>query len=123
MILTESEVKSYLSNAGFKGVALNYATQICYCESGYNTNALNLTSREDSRGLMQINVIAHPEYSNLDLFNPGTNCMVAYQIYQESGNNFGAWTCANLLNLVNPNIFYYGIGLALFGLTYYIYNK
>lgn len=37
--------------------------KIIYCESRYNTKAHNLTSREDSWGLVQINRMAHPQIS------------------------------------------------------------
>lgn len=118
MILTENEVRNYLSNAGFTGDDLNDAVKVCYCESGFDTNAHNLTSSEDSRGLMQINLKAHPYYSFLDMFNPQINCDVAYIIFTESGNNFSQWTCSNVLNGKNPTIFY-GITLALFFSIYY----
>lgn len=118
MILTNSQVATYLYNAGFKGIALQSALKICACESGFNTNAHN-TSGEDSRGLMQINLDAHPEYSNLNLFDPQVNCNCAFEIFTESGN-FSAWTCARQLGLVNPSNIYYGIGLVFIGIALYI---
>lgn len=101
MILTELEVTQYLFSAGFSGTALRYAVDICHCESDFNTDAHN-TSGEDSRGLMQINVNAHPQYANLNLFDPLINCMVAKEIYAQAGNSFQPWTCAHLLGLVTP---------------------
>lgn len=96
MILSESNIRYYLSLAGFKGSDLNTAVMICYCESGFNTLARNLTSKEDSRGLMQVNVKAHPEYLNVDLYDPEINCMVAYQIFKKQG--FSAWkNCNNIV--------------------------
>lgn len=118
MILTNSQVAMYLYNAGFKGIALQSALKICACESGFNTNAHN-TSGEDSRGLMQINVNAHPEYSNLNLFDPQVNCNCAYEIFTQSGKTFRAWTCARQLNLENP-YFIYGTALAFLGIALYI---
>ena len=121
MILTSSQVKQYLYNAGFKGIALNYAVAICNCESGFNTNAHN-TRGEDSRGLMQINLDAHPQYSNYNLFDPQVNCTLAYDIYNRSSKTFKAWTCAKLLNLQNPTIFYVGAGLVLLASALYVSN-
>jgi hypothetical protein len=117
MIINETEAKNYLYQAGFRDSALNAAVRIAWCESGtepgfYNTQAHN-TAGEDSRGLMQINVAsnANPQYASYDLFNPVINTQVAFKIYNAWGKNFGAWTCAHTLGLVNPenNI---GIGIA-----------
>lgn len=98
MILTEQQVMIYLSHAGFRGTALNNAVNICRCESSFNTTAHN-TSGEDSRGLMQINVDAHPEYSSMNLFDPFVNTQVAYELYLRRGNNFKDWTCAYFLGI------------------------
>ncbi len=118
MILTKSEVRSYLSNAGFKGTDLNKAVLIAECESSFNTNAHN-RNFEDSRGLMQINLDAHPEFSNLDLFDPVINTQIAFELYTKSNNSFKDWTCAHTLGLINPQIplylaFAIGIGIVLY---------
>ena len=84
MILSSDYTREYLSAAGFTGQALDFAVKICQCESGNDTLARALTNREDSRGLMQINLLAHPEYQNLDLYDPLINCQVAYQLIFES---------------------------------------
>jgi hypothetical protein len=118
MILNSQQVISYLYNAGFKGVHLEAALKICYCESGFNTNAHN-TAGEDSRGLMQINVDAHPEYANLNLFDPQINANCAYEIFVQSGKNFKAWSCAKKLGLENP-MFLFGTALAFIGIAVYI---
>jgi hypothetical protein len=118
MILDYLQVKQILYNAGFKGVHLEAATKICYCESGFNTQAHN-TNGEDSRGLMQINIDAHPEYSSFDLFDPDINTQIAYEIFSESGN-FQAWTCASQLGLVNPMNIFYGTALVFIGIALYI---
>jgi hypothetical protein len=121
MILNESEVRLYLSNAGFKGTALNYAVKICECESSFNTNAHN-QNFEDSRGLMQINLDAHPEYNSLDLFDPNINTQIAFILYTDAGNSFKDWTCARILGLLNPKIPFYitlafGVGIVLYSLS------
>ena len=119
MILSRLEVKNYLYNAGFKGFNLEAAINICFCESGFNTNAHNTTG-EDSRGLMQINVNAHPYYSGLDLFNPQINCNCAFEIFTRAGNKFTDWSCANTIFLKNP-MFFIGAGVAFLGIAVYIY--
>ena len=101
MALSLSQIITLLQQAGFNGDALNYAVKIMGCESGYNPNALN-TQGENSIGLMQINLDAHPEFSNLDLYDPLTNLKAAYQIFVKAGYNFKDWTCAKNLNLVYP---------------------
>ncbi len=118
MILSKGEVRSYLSNAGFKGTDLNKAVLIAECESSFDTNAHN-RNFEDSRGLMQINLDAHPEFSNLDLFDPQINSNIAYEVYSKAGNSFKDWTCAHTLGLVNDEIplylaFAIGIGIVLY---------
>jgi len=118
MKLDYSQVKQYLYNAGFKGVHLDAATKICFCESGFNSTAHN-TNGEDSRGLMQINVDAHPEYKYLNLFDPEINAQIAYEIFSESGN-FKAWSCAKQLGLVNPSNIYFGTALVFIGIALYI---
>jgi len=119
MILNSTQVANYLYNAGFRGVNLSAAVKICYCESSFNTKAHN-TSGEDSRGLMQINVNAHPHYGGRNLFDPQINCNTAYEIFTQSGKNFKPWTCARTLNLVNPTEIYFGMAIAFIGIALYI---
>lgn len=49
---------------------------ICIKESGGNPKAWNRAG-EDSRGLFQINLNAHPEYTDLNLFDPQVNTEIA----------------------------------------------
>ena len=121
MILSRDEVKYHLSNAGFKGVDLNKAVLISECESSFNTNAHN-QNFEDSRGLMQINLDAHPEYNIYDLFDPVINTQIAFILYSNAGNSFKDWTCNKLLGLDKPEIPLYlalafGIGIVLYSLS------
>jgi hypothetical protein len=59
-------------------------------ESSQNANAHALTSREDSRGLWQINVRAHPEYRNANLYDPAVNAQAARAVLRKQG--WGAWS-------------------------------
>ena len=121
MILTRGEVMSYLLNAGFKGTDLNKAVLICECESGFDPFAHN-QNFEDSRGLMQINLDAHPEYAVYNLFDPVINTQIAFQLYRNAGNSFKDWTCNKLLGLNKPGIpiylvFAIGIGIVVYSLS------
>lgn len=46
-------------------------------ESGGNPAARNISAKEESVGLFQINLKAHPEYRKLDLTDPVTNAEIA----------------------------------------------
>lgn len=46
-------------------------------ESGLNPYALASTSKEISKGIFQINVKAHPQYAQTDLFDPAVNAKIA----------------------------------------------
>ena len=71
---------------------------------------------------MQINLDAHPEYSNLNLFDPVINTQIAFILYTNANNSFKDWTCANLLGLLKPEIPFYlalaiGMGIVLYSLS------
>lgn len=121
MKLSESEVRYHLSNAGFKGTDLNKAVAIAKCESGFDCHAHN-QNYEDSRGLMQINLDAHPEYSNLNLFDPEINTQIAFVLYSKAGNSFKDWTCSEILGFNSPKIPFYlvvaiGMGIVVYSLS------
>lgn len=52
---------------------------IMMCESAANPNARSSSQRviEISKGLFQINILANPQYANLDLYNPIINAEIA----------------------------------------------
>lgn len=127
MILTNSQARYFLQMAGFSGQALNNAVNICFCESSFDTHAHN-EEGEDSRGLMQVNVNAHPHYAHLDLFDPGVNAVIAYRIYKEAGYSFRPWlNCARALGIIEtpggitPDIALIA-GLALLSVIYVYYK-
>ena len=105
MKLSEALVRQAAYNAGFRGSHLDAAVMIAECESGFNPEAKCLNCfgvSEDSRGLWQINVNAHPQYKSVDLFNPKINAEAAYQVYKEAGYSFKPWyNCANKLGILN----------------------
>lgn len=69
------------------------AAQVALLESGGRPSARALSGREDSRGLWQINVRAHPQYARANMFNPATNAQAAVRI-SRNGTNWGPWTTA-----------------------------
>lgn len=79
------------SNAGFTGGDLVLAVAIAYGESSGNPNATNTTPPDNSYGLWQININAHPEYDATSLLDPQTNANAAFAIYSAAGNSFSPW--------------------------------
>ena len=90
MALTSGEIAGHAARAGFSGADLAMAIAVALAESGGNPTAHHLTSREDSRGLWQINVRAHPEFANSNLYDPATNARAAKAVLNKQG--WGAWS-------------------------------
>ena len=89
--LSIPEIADYAYAAGFRGAELNWSVAIAMAESdGGHTDAHALTKKEDSRGLWQINVRAHPQYANVDLYDPATNARAAFDVKKRQG--WGAWS-------------------------------
>ena len=90
------EIAQVAYQAGFRGLDLVYATAIALAESGGgdpSAHCLNCAGvSEDSRGLWQINVNAHPQWANDNLYDPATNAKHAFELYQGRGNTFGDWS-------------------------------
>lgn len=66
------------------------AVAIALAESGGNPRA-HATGGEDSRGLWQINVRAHPHWANRDLYDPATNAAAMMEI-SGGGTNWRPWS-------------------------------
>lgn len=90
MILSASQIADYARRAGFPESLIPTMTAISLAESGGNPSSRLFTSREDSRGLWQINIKAHPEFAAYDLTNPQANADAAYAVWKKQGLN--AWT-------------------------------
>lgn len=88
--LTMVEIARIAAGAGFSGADLPIAAAVTQPESGGNSEKRNLNSREDSRGLWQINTFAHPEFNNSNLYDPAVNASAAYAVFKKQGWN--AWT-------------------------------
>lgn len=93
--LTYDQISDYASAAGFGSDVLDTMTAIALAESSGNPSAvgdLNITPG-GSIGLWQINLKAHPEYTQDELFDPQTNANAAFAVYQSQG--LGAWSTYN----------------------------
>lgn len=88
-------IPGYARTAGFSGGDLAIAVAIAYAESSGNPNAVGDVDLGRSIGLWQINLAAHPEYSESELYDPQTNANAAYAIYQAAGESFKPWTTFN----------------------------
>jgi hypothetical protein len=77
--------------AAFPASAQPTAAAVCTCESGGNPNARALTAYEDSRGLWQVNLLAHPQYASVDLYDPAVNVQAALAI-SSNGTNWQPWS-------------------------------
>lgn len=93
--LTPAQVYNAARAGGFSPTAAIMATAVALAESGGNPDAHCLNCfpgiREDSRGLWQINVDAHPDMAGWNLYDPKTNARAAYKI-SSGGRSFGAWS-------------------------------
>lgn len=88
--MSAGDVASAAVGAGFNGRGLVTAIAVALAESNGNPSAHN-TNGEDSRGLWQINVAAHPQYASYNLYDPLTNAQVAYAI-SSGGTSWTAWS-------------------------------
>jgi len=91
----QGSVASYAANAGFSGFALFEAVAIAYAESSGDPNAVGDVDLGRSIGLWQINLRAHPEYTEEALYDPQTNANAAFAIYQQAGESFSPWSTFN----------------------------
>lgn len=92
---TPKSISEYAANAGFEGFALVEAVAIAYAESSGDPDAVGDVNRGRSIGLWQINLRAHPEYTEEELHDPQTNANAAFAVYQQAGNSFTPWTTFN----------------------------
>lgn len=96
--LSAAQIAQYAAGAGFSGLDLTTAVAIALAESGGDPNAhgdTTLGSGTGSFGLWQIYLDAHPEYANVNLYDPSENAAAAYAIYVQAGNSFTPWSTFN----------------------------
>lgn len=86
-----NELLQLAQGAGFDTDSAT-AAGIALAESSGNPNAVgDLQLGIRSVGLWQINLSAHPEYSEADMLDPAKNAAAAFQIYSDAGG-FSPWT-------------------------------
>jgi hypothetical protein len=90
--LSVSEAVALARQAGFSGPDLVIAVAVAMGESGLRTDARLATSREDSRGLWQINTKAHPWADPQRLYDPAYNAWAARQVWTRAGGSWKPWT-------------------------------
>jgi soluble lytic murein transglycosylase-like protein len=88
-------IPGYARAAGFSGGDLAIAIAIAFAESSGNPDAVGDLDLGRSIGLWQINLAAHPEYTEEELYDPQTNANAAFTIYRQAGNSFRPWTTFN----------------------------
>jgi hypothetical protein len=90
MALSPAQIYALARDAGFDRPHAVTMTAIALAESGGNPGATNITSREESYGLWQINVKANTDFRGQNLLDPRTNAKAAKVIYDRQG--YGAWS-------------------------------
>lgn len=93
--LTDVQIAQAAKTAGILSPnLLTVATAIAIAESQGNPQAHNpgngTTDIEDSYGLWQINVLAHPSYDKKRLYDPGYNATAMFNI-SSAGTNWNPW--------------------------------
>ena len=94
MGLSSLQIAQYAYQAGFRGLGLVEAIAVALAESSGSPTAHCLNCAgvpEDSRGLWQINVNAHPQYAGVNLYDPLTNAKAAFAV-SSGGSNFNPWS-------------------------------
>jgi Lysozyme like domain len=84
------ELQRLWTQAGGSPALAPIMAAIALAETHGNPNAHHVTRREDSRGLWQINVRAHPQFAHANLYDPNVNAQAAVAVYRSQG--LGAWS-------------------------------
>src|SRR6266508_307814 len=88
---TAEQIYAFARQAGFDPDEAATMTAIALAESGGDSRS-HATVGEDSRGLWQINVRAHPDLgASMDLYDPLQNARAAYQV-SHGGGDVSPWT-------------------------------
>ncbi len=100
MALTNAQIRQVLREAGWPESLIPLMAAIGLGESGGDPTAHRIRAAgqgqrlpENSVGLFQINLLAHPGYSVANLVNPVNNARAALQIYRQQGlRAWGSYT-------------------------------
>lgn len=96
-ILTVDQVAQLAASVGFADQDLIVAVAVAMAESKGDPNAYNPETKAGapaglgSYGLWQIFLKVHPEYKNVNLFDPNTNANAAFGVYTAAGESFEPW--------------------------------
>src|ERR1700691_1483328 len=71
--LSSGDIAGFASNAGFTGPDLQVAAAVALAESSGDPNARGDPTLGVSVGLWQVNLKAHPNYTQAQLLDPQTN--------------------------------------------------
>lgn len=91
-ILSQAQIAGLAQQVGLSGRAMQIASAVAMGESGGDTNALNPGhgGSEYSVGLWQINLLAHPQYTEAQMKDPLQNAKAMYAI-SSGGTNWNPW--------------------------------
>lgn len=87
---TAEQIYAFAREAGFSPDQAATMTAVALAESGGNSGAHNPYG-EDSRGLWQINVRAHSNFGQINLYDPLQNAKAAY-VVSHGGADISPWT-------------------------------
>lgn len=95
---TKDQLIQLAQNAGFSADDSSIAAAIAMAESGGNPHAYNPETAagnppgQGSFGLWQINLRRHPEFFNVNLYDPTANANAAFSVFTNAGNSFSPWS-------------------------------
>jgi Lysozyme like domain len=78
--LTLAGLRQLASSVGFPDSSLDIAAAVAMAESAGKPDAVGDVTLGRSIGLWQVNLPAHPEYSEAELYDPTVNARAAYAI-------------------------------------------
>lgn len=87
--LSLAQLRQLAAQAGFPDPVT--AAAVAMAESGGDPSAQNLSPRERSYGLWQVNVLAHSQYDPTSLRDPMYNARAAFAI-SSGGTDWSHWT-------------------------------
>lgn len=93
MALSQNQLAGLAQQVGLVGQAVQIASAVAMAESGGNPNAVNPGHPGDpeySVGLWQINIRAHPQYTEAQMKDPVQNAKAMYAI-SSGGSNWNPW--------------------------------
>ncbi len=92
--MTREEVREVWIAQGGPIQSADLVAEIAWRESRFKPDAHRVSDVEDSRGLMQINVRAHPQYRRVNLYDPIINMRAALAV-SNGGRDFSPWSTYN----------------------------